>query len=90
LNAGKIRENLHVLGGFQYNFSGPQAGSCKRFHGQNRRFISSEWLLEGFLELVSNFIEASVLSKLNITIVSYSKNLKTITELVHTKKWLIL
>ncbi len=53
LDAGKIDMNLHVLGGFWYGISGLQAGSCKRFHGQNRRFRASEegyW--EGSLELV--------------------------------------
>ncbi len=32
----KIRENLHVTGGFRYDILGPQAGSWKCFHGQNR------------------------------------------------------
>jgi hypothetical protein len=41
LDAGKIRV-VHVIGGFRYDISGPQAGFCKRFHGQNRCFSASE------------------------------------------------
>ncbi len=49
LNEGKIRVNLHVLNPrrLQCNFSGPQAGSCERFHDQNRHF-SSEPLEMGY------------------------------------------
>jgi hypothetical protein len=59
LDAGEIRVNFHVLGGFRYDISVPQAGSCKRFHGQNRRFMAPE--VRGFFELpvVSNFVVSS-------------------------------
>ncbi len=54
----KIRVNLHVLGGFRYNISGPLAGSCTHFHGQNLRSIR-RGLLEWVYEFLSDFIEAS-------------------------------
>jgi len=44
LEAGEIRVNLHVLGGLRYDFSGPQAGSCKCFQSIGRG------LLNGLLE----------------------------------------
>jgi hypothetical protein len=41
----------------RYDILGPLMGSCKHFQGHNRHFRASE--VEGFLEVVSNFIEAS-------------------------------
>jgi hypothetical protein len=55
----KIRISLHFLGGFRYDISGPQAGFCKHFQGQIAASDPLRGLREGFLEFVSNFIEAS-------------------------------
>ncbi len=34
LDAGKIRVNIHVIAGFRYDISGPEAGPCEHFHGK--------------------------------------------------------
>ncbi len=41
----KIRVNANVQGDFRNDISETQAGSCKRFQGENLRFRASE---EGF------------------------------------------
>jgi hypothetical protein len=49
-----------VTGGFRYDFTEPQAASCKHFQSQNRRFrVFEAGYWEEFSKLVSNFKEAS-------------------------------
>jgi hypothetical protein len=38
LASGENAPNLHVTGGFRYDFTGEQAASCMHFQEQNRLF----------------------------------------------------
>jgi hypothetical protein len=68
-----VLNSLSVIG----QFSPVSTPHWMHVHGQNRRFSSSEEGLYGFLESVSNFVEAS--SKFSINNSYYSKIFETIS-----------
>ncbi len=74
-----VLNSLSVIG----QFSPVSTPHWMHFHDQNRRFSSSEEGLYGFLELVSNFIEARTTFSTKYYNSKQFKNLKIIS--AHTK-----